>query len=56
MGTIDCIYMAVGGFFSLGCIIYGVRLAIKNRKENIDKYSINKKQRNNNFENYGTKY
>lgn len=56
MGTIDCIYTVVGGVFSLGCIIYGVRLAIKTRKENIDKYNINKKQRNNNFENYGTKH
>ena len=29
MGTIDCIYVGIVGVFSLGCIVYGIRLIIK---------------------------
>lgn len=55
MEIINYIYTGVVGAFSMGCIIYGIMLAIKTRKENIDKYNINKEQRNSDFENYGTK-
>lgn len=37
METINYIYTGIITVFSLGCIIYGIRLAIKMRKENIDK-------------------
>lgn len=56
MGIIDYLYMGIVGTFSLGCIIYGIRLAIKTRKDNINQYTKNKEQRKINFENYGTKH
>ena len=56
MGIIDYLYMGIVGTFSLGCIIYGIRLAIKTRKENIKQYIKNKNQRKIKFENNGTKH
>ena len=56
METINYIYTGIITVFSLGCIIYGLRLAIKTRKENIDKYNKNKEQRRKDFEDYGTKH
>lgn len=56
MGTIDCIYIGVIGIFSVGCIIYGIRLAIKTRKYNINQYKKSKERRKKDFENYGTRY
>lgn len=56
MGIIDCLYMGIVGIFSLGCIIYGIRLAIKTRKKNIEQYNKDKKQRKINFENYDKRY
>ena len=56
METIDYIYTGIVMFFSLGCIIYGIRLAMKTRKENIENYNVNKDRRNNDFENYETKH
>ena len=56
METINYIYTGVITIFSFGCIIYGIKLAIKMRKENIDKYNKNKEQRKNDFEDYGTKH
>ena len=53
MEIIEYLYTGIMGAFSLGCIIYGIRLAIKTRKDNIEQYNKNKKQRNINFENYG---
>jgi len=53
MEIIEYLYTGIIGAFSLGCIIYGIRLAIKTRKDNIEQYNKNKKQRNINFENYG---
>lgn len=38
MGTIDYIYMGIIGIFSLSCIIYGIRLAIKTKRSNIHQY------------------
>lgn len=56
METINYIYTGVITVFSFGCIIYGIRLAIKTRKENVDKYNKNKEQRKNDFGDYGTKH
>ena len=56
METINYIYTGIITVFSLGCIIYGIRLAIKTRKENIDIYDKNRKQRKEDFNDYGTKY
>ncbi len=56
MGIIDYLYMGIVGAFSFGCIIYGIRLAIKTRKDNIEQYNKSKEQRKINFENYGTKH
>lgn len=56
MGTIDCIYVGIVGVFSLGCIVYGIRLIIKTRKENIKQYNDRKGKRKLEFENYGTKH
>lgn len=39
MGIIDYLYMGIVGTFSLGCIIYGIRLAIKTRKETLNNTS-----------------
>ncbi len=56
MGTIDYIYMGIVGLFSLGCILYGIGLAIKTRKDNIEQYNKNKEKRKIEFENYGRKH
>lgn len=56
MGTIDCIYMVIIGIFSVGCIIYGIDLAIKTRKDNINQYKKSKEVRKKEFENHGTRY
>ncbi len=56
MGTFDYIYTGIVVAFSLGCILYGIRLAIKTRKDSIERYNINKKRRRTDFENYGTKH
>ncbi len=56
MGTIDCIYAGIVGVFSLGCIVYGIRLIIKMRKENIKQYNDRKEKRKIEFGNYGTKH
>ena len=44
MGTIECIYVGIVGVFSLGCIIYGIRLIIKTREENIKQYNYRKEK------------
>lgn len=56
MGTIDYLYLGIVGTFSLGCIIYGIRLAIKTRKDNINQYTKNKEQRKIIFKNYEKKH
>ena len=56
MGTIDCTYVGTVGVFSVGCIVYGIRLAIKTRKSNINQFKESKEKRRKEFKNYGTKH
>lgn len=55
MEIIDYLYTGIVSVFSLGCIMYGIKTAVKIRKDNIKKYEINKEQRKQDFENYDTK-
>ncbi len=52
MNALDLIYTGLVCIFSICCIFYGIKSAIKTRHRNIKEYKENKRKRKEEFNNY----